>query len=485
MINGNRLITCSINNKGVDVDRHEENRIKKLVIERSRQSATFKKKIIELGKMAHQAFWGTRSDILNYKFIPHVIEIASEIDILDKPNQALINDLIDLFSSEACIFAYIVKENKRLPPGPLHKTPLGYVFFSWSVNFPRDLEVSTGIKIALDWFNIEYFDFCGNEDLLYMTESQAEARIAKEVAKSQVCIEIVSSENASSRWIQFERHLISKKDNIWRILVCLEWEKAHFFQMPEKQESRSTRIDISNGRHSVISTKNFEQLVTEAGETSYYSSPSYYFQCYEIAALARRLLTNEKHNSFFGFIKSSFEDIRRHASHDSSNFVATCLLNGEVELQLQEISRNPHYRKARIDDLFFVVPDRWSHVKKKTGYWMFWPIPFNQSIFIRVRFFNVGQEGMGTPSELSCEIKKKAQQRNWKLWHLRTQKIENKFEAVDALAEAKSGVTHRFIDFYYNGLEYFIEIRTNTKQHYDTMEAIFNIWIDSFHLRSE
>ena len=154
-------------------------------------------------------------------------------------------------------------------------------------------------------------------------------------------------------------------------------------------------------------------------------------------------------------------------------------------MQLQEISRNPYYSKARIDDLFFVVPDRWSHLKKKTGYWLFWPIPSDQSIFIRVRFFNVGQEGMGTPSELSSEIKKKAKQRNWKLWHLRVHKIENKVEAVDALAEATSGVTHRFIDFYYNGLEYFIEIRTNTKQHYDTMEAIFKFWIDSFHLRSE
>ena len=256
------------------MDEHEVKRIKKLVIERSRQSATFQKKIIELGKMAHQVFWGSRDDILNYKFLPLAIEIASEIDLLDKPNQALIDDLIDLFSSEACIFAYLVKENKRLSHGPLYKAPLGYVFFSWSVNFPRDREVSTGIKKALDWFNIEYFDFCGNENLLYMTESQAEARIAKEVAKSQVCIEIISSENASSRWIQFERHLISKKDNIWRILVCLEWEKAHFFQMLEEQEARSTRIDMSNGRHSIISTEIYEQWATEAGDTSYYSSPN-------------------------------------------------------------------------------------------------------------------------------------------------------------------------------------------------------------------
>ncbi len=64
-----------------------------------------------------------------------------------------------------------------------------------------------------------------------------------------------------------------------------------------------------------------------------------------------------------------------------------------------------------------------------------------------------------------------------------TRRITPAVGALDAVAEARSGVTHRFVNFCYNGLEYFVEIKADTPAILARTNAVWDAWLDSFRFR--
>ena len=106
-----------------------------------------------------------------------------------------------------------------------------------------------------------------------------------------------------------------------------------------------------------------------------------------------------------------------------------------------------------------------------------------KDIVVNAMFFNVGQHGMNTAEELMQEVNAKAKERHWLLTTTGTRQITAEVKGIDVVAEARNGVSHRFVNFCYNGLEYFIDMKADTHRSLSIAKPVFDAWIDAFRLR--
>ncbi|WP_146519227.1 hypothetical protein [Stieleria varia] len=262
------------------------------ILDLAQSNPAFRNKVIALGALGDQMTYPSME--LFQRFVPLMLEIAAEVGLLDGIDQSAADELNEWFLDSANELAYLVCNRQRITPSRKFKKPIGNVFVSWTVKNPRDREATRGVKAALDWFNIDYFDYTEHQldDEADMSQ-QITQQLKDAIAKSRFSVEIVSSE-ASRPWVQFERSLIAKNASIRRFLVCLESDKARFMRMSAELEARITRIDMSGGRFGTIQTESMEQWMRQAADTSYFATVDFSYHCYKLADVIRSLLSGQR-----------------------------------------------------------------------------------------------------------------------------------------------------------------------------------------------
>jgi len=273
----------------------------KRILEFAQKNPAFRNKILTLGTLGDQMTYPT-VDVFQ-RFAPLMLEIASEAGLLDGIDQSTMDELNEWFSDSANELAYLVQSRQRIPSSRKYRKPIGHVFVSWTVKNPRDREATRGIKAALDWFNIDYFDYTEHQldDERDMT-AQITQQLKDAIAKSRFSVEIVSTETGRP-WVQFERSLIAENSNIHRFLACLESEKATLVRMSDDLESRVARIDMAGGRSGTIPTANIDRWMKQAANTSYFGTADFSYKCYEVADVMRSQLSGKrKRHPFFSCI---------------------------------------------------------------------------------------------------------------------------------------------------------------------------------------
>jgi hypothetical protein len=273
----------------------------KRILALAQKNPMFRNKLLTLGALGDQMTYPSMG--VFQRFAPLMLEIASEAGLLDGIDQSTMDELNEWFSDSANELAYLVQSRQRIPPSRKYRKPIGHVFVSWTVKNPRDREATRGIKAALDWFNIDYFDYTEHQldDERDMT-AQITQQLKDAIAKSRFSVEIVSTETGRP-WVQFERSLVAQNSNIHRFLACLESEKATFVRMSADLESRATRIDISGGRSGTIPTANMDRWMEQAANTGYFGTADFSYKCYEVADVIRSQLSGKrKRHPFFSCI---------------------------------------------------------------------------------------------------------------------------------------------------------------------------------------
>jgi hypothetical protein len=154
----------------------------KRILELAQENSTFRKKVVTLGTLGDQMTYPTMA--VFQQFAPLMLEVASEAGLMDGIDQAAMDELNEWFSDSANELAYLVQSRQRTPPSRRYRKPIGHVFVSWTVKNPRDREATRGFKAALDWFNIDYFDYTEHQldderDMTVQIEQQLKDAIAK------------------------------------------------------------------------------------------------------------------------------------------------------------------------------------------------------------------------------------------------------------------------------------------------------------------
>ena len=448
------------------------------ILDYASQNPQFRNKVILLGKLADDMTYPTPDKFMT--FAPLMLEVAGEAGLIGDLDQAEFEELTEWFSDSANEIAYFAIQRRRRPPSPRYKTPTGHAFVSWTIKTPRDREVVCGIREALDWLNIDYFDYSENqvEDDTDRADEIVH-QLERAVAASQVSVEVVSTE-VGRPWVQYERSLIAQNPAIHRFLICLEWEKVRFVRMSEEQESRTTRIDMSGGRSGVMPTATMGRWMAQAADTRYYSTAQFLVQCYDFASHLRDQLAGVKGRPAIAIL---FDALLLRSRRDRARFLAAALQRRAGDAQALAIRTGAHCEHARLDDLLFCVPLQWRYKKHETGHWVFTPIGTDRGVTVQVMFFNVGPDGMSTTDQLMTEAQGKARERGWEVRMAATRQITQTVAAVDVIAEASNGVTHRFVNFCYNGLEYFFEIKADTPAILANTNSVWDAWLDTIHFR--
>lgn len=129
-----------------------------IILQKAKEDPIFFKKLTDLGKTYDNMLWSDPTAFS--KAGPAILQFASDAGFLtDVSKQADLDELITWLNEHICELAYYAKERIRIQSGPRYTEPVGKVFLSWTVKSPREREVMNGIRLALDFFNIEYFDY--------------------------------------------------------------------------------------------------------------------------------------------------------------------------------------------------------------------------------------------------------------------------------------------------------------------------------------
>ena len=270
------------------------------ILDQASQKPQLREKIVALGALA---------DAMTYQasekftlFVPQMLNIAEESGLLDETDftsmeQGDMDELTEWFMDSANELAYLVCKRPHMPVSPLYKDRVGHAFLSWTVKNPRDREALCGIKDALDWVNVEYFDYTEHQlDDEGDKNDEIVRQLEQAVSQSQISLEIVSTE-VMRPWVQYERSLLDKNVALHRFQICLESEKARYVSVSKEQEARTTRIDMSGGRSAIIPTKTSRQWMTQASDTKYFATTDFLYECYQVASQIRSHLSKGAHRS--------------------------------------------------------------------------------------------------------------------------------------------------------------------------------------------
>ena len=134
------------------------------ILDRAKSDPEFRDKIIHLGALADQFIYGDPS--IWIRIGPHFLEFARDAGLLEEIHdlnhddaQRYVDELFAWLTENASELAYYAEGSKKLIPGKRYQESVGKVFLSWTVKNPRDREAMVGIKKALDYFNVDYFDY--------------------------------------------------------------------------------------------------------------------------------------------------------------------------------------------------------------------------------------------------------------------------------------------------------------------------------------
>ena len=436
------------------------------ILDLAHKDATFRNKVIKLGALGDQMTYPTTESLM--QFAPQMLEVAGEAGLLEGIDQAAFDELNEWISDSANELAYLVSPRQRMAASPKFAQSVGHVFVSWTVKNPRDREATRGVKAALDWFNIDYFDYTEHQlDDEADKSGQITQQLKDAIAKSRFSVEIVSTE-VDRPWVQFERSLIAENASIHRFFVCLEWEKVRLVRMSKELEARVTRIDMSGGRWGHWQTTHFQQWAKQASDTRYFTTPDFFYRCYELGELLRSLLTGRrKRHPIFSFL-------------DSYRFNMLCQQLRQSEMQAMAIRTGLNCQSVRLENLVFPVPMRWRFREKRSGHWIFKTSGVGPDISINVMIYNAGRQPVKSAAELNLEIEATARQLGWKLMPPTVRQFAPVVEGIDVVAEMRHWGSRRFVNFCYNGREYWFEIVAMSQRSLAIAKPLLDAWIDAF-----
>lgn len=262
-----------------------------IILKKAKEDPIFHKKLSDLGKVYENMVCSDSEGFS--KVAPSIMQFALDSGFLaGVSSQADIDELITWLNENICELAYYAQERQRIQPGARYTDPVGKVYLSWTVKSPREREAMIGIRLALDFFNIDYFDYTSER----IDDSKDNTFKIEKIIKQQVNASFVSVEIRSAgmegRWISFERNEIEKNSAIQRIMICLDFTYAYFMKMPKDQEDRTLRIDMSGGHTFFGRTDLFEQTLASSTDTSYYDSGEYLRKCFQLGLHIRMILEN-------------------------------------------------------------------------------------------------------------------------------------------------------------------------------------------------
>ncbi|MGD9364708.1 MAG: tetratricopeptide repeat protein [Desulfobacteraceae bacterium] len=279
---------------------------KQQILNRAKSDPEFFDKVKRLGAIADRIIY--QDTYIWMHIAPYFLDFAQDAGLYEdipKPTQESINELLDWLLHNASMIAYIAKKEDKLAHGKRFKKPVGKVFLSWSVSSPRDREAMVGIKRALDYFNVDYFDYTQYQfDDLHDHSEEIKRMLTDEVKNAKLSIEIRSGDFGNTKWIEYEKYLISKNSRLFRIFICLDAGIATLLSQDPSQEKRTLRLDMSDGRLLGSQTSEFDCWMAQGIDKTYYNSPQYMNKCFDLAWTVRKQLDPwESFRSFIEFPK--------------------------------------------------------------------------------------------------------------------------------------------------------------------------------------
>ena len=151
----------------------------------------------------------------------------------------------------------------------------------------------------------------------------------------------------------------------------------------------------------------------------------------------------------------------------------------DVAKQVAAIQAGSECRSVEIQDVVITVPsdwqDRWT-VRTLRGPdrqlvqqadCVLYPPP---GFYMQWTLYDWAQD---SPEKLARQVSDQAAQRGWTIRNLRIRTMGD-LDVVDAVTVGTNGVTHRFINFYYKGHEYFCEIKADTPDLFSSGSPLFD-----------
>jgi tetratricopeptide (TPR) repeat protein len=169
------------------------------------------------------------------------------------------------------------------------RTPVGYVFLSWTTGTPRDNAATQAIIRALTAYDIGFFDYTKYPvDSSTDRSPEIDANLNTHVAKSDCSIEIVTCEiimrqgGEVSDWVRRERDLLCEHGRP-RLFACLDMQ--YLFAEAHEGEDKIIRMNMSDGRMGFRGDE-----PDEFRDDSYYRSLAFAEKCLRLARLLRAAL---------------------------------------------------------------------------------------------------------------------------------------------------------------------------------------------------
>jgi hypothetical protein len=266
----------------------DDENIKKKVLTLAQNDPEFRAKLFRLNTLRDQFTYPTTEVWMQLG--PAMMEFMGDVGLMDEIHtQESFNELNEWILENVNELAFYVQQTKKVIPRH-YPRPVGKIFLSWTVKNPRGRESLAGIKGALDYFNIAYFDYTEHElsgegDL----SDQIEEQIRQAVDSSSITIEALSA-TLGSKWIDWERYYIKKSRVLLRIVITLDQELVDLITMEPSEEQRVLRLDMSGGRWGLHRPEDFNRYATTEADTSYYQSQDYFLTCFNLGWFIRKRL---------------------------------------------------------------------------------------------------------------------------------------------------------------------------------------------------
>jgi len=258
------------------------------ILEKAGKDPKFRSAVVRLGHLADRVSGRPFPDTnLFAEFTLMAIGTAVSSGLIQKgEDPSRIDSIVKWLHQAAPELAYIVSGVERFPSNPRHTNPVGRVFLSWSVKSRRDREAIIGIKAALDWYRVDYFDYMehqvGEEE---DTSAEIERQLRREISEAVLTIEVYSQELIGRPWVDFERNIIRDLTDCKRVFLHLDAGDAKNLRQIPAQEQRIFRIDLSDGKLPGSRVSNVFQKENPIDD--FYWSEAYLDKCYDVGSHTR------------------------------------------------------------------------------------------------------------------------------------------------------------------------------------------------------
>lgn len=287
----------------------------RVILDRAKADPKFREKLIRVGGLRDQfTYPGAQSWL---QLAPALLEFAGDAGLMEQvDSQYSVDELLEWLLENVDELAFYAADPKKLVPGRYFQKPVGKVFVSWTVKNARGRASMLAIKHALDYCNIEYFDYTEHQlDDRRDVSEQIIQQLDSAISRSDITMEAMSS-GVGSAWLQWERDRIAKSAVKLRVFACLETELASHMELDPSEEERVIRADISGGRSGVVAMREEDVWEPSESDTSYFRSEAYYFLCFALIWNIRRRLGGDKPQGWFERLRDTVTFRRPRAAFD-------------------------------------------------------------------------------------------------------------------------------------------------------------------------